>query len=113
MDFTQRIDTTKVNKRVVENLIKCGAMDCFGNKRSQLMAIMDKALEIAAQKQKDKISGQMDLFGSVSATSAPIEDKSVHPLPLGRHLPVGCESFHSAKKYVFPGFHLRYGMQFQ
>ncbi|MCH3914679.1 MAG: DNA polymerase III subunit alpha [Acidaminococcaceae bacterium] len=63
MDFTQRIDTSKVNKRVVENLIKCGAMDCFGNKRSQLLAIMDNALDVASQKQKDKISGQIDLFG--------------------------------------------------
>jgi DNA polymerase-3 subunit alpha len=47
----------------VENLIKCGAMDCFGNKRSQLLAIMDNALDVASQKQKDKISGQIDLFG--------------------------------------------------
>ena len=74
MDFTQRIDTGKVNKRVVENLIKCGAMDCFGNKRSQLMAVMDTAMEIAVQKQKDKISGQMDLFGQeeFAAASDPI-----------------------------------------
>ncbi len=63
MDFTQRIDTSKVNKRVVENLIKCGAMDCFSNKRSQLIAIMDNALEVASQRQKDRLSGQMDLFG--------------------------------------------------
>lgn len=62
-DFTQRIDASKVNKRVVENLIKSGALDGFGAKRSQLLAVMDKALEIAASRQNDLASGQIGLFG--------------------------------------------------
>ncbi len=61
--FTQRIDTGKVNKRVVENLIKCGALDGFGAKRSQLLAVMDNALDIASAKQSDLASGQIGLFG--------------------------------------------------
>ena len=63
LDFTQRIDSSKVNKRVVENLIKSGSMDGFGAKRSQLLAVMERALELAASRQKDRISGQLGLFG--------------------------------------------------
>ncbi|MEG1158858.1 MAG: DNA polymerase III subunit alpha [Acidaminococcaceae bacterium] len=63
IDFCQRVDTRATNKRVVENLIKCGAMDSFGAKRSQLLAVMDRALEIAASQQKDLSSGQIGLFG--------------------------------------------------
>ncbi|NLU44739.1 MAG: DNA polymerase III subunit alpha [Acholeplasmataceae bacterium] len=63
LDFTQRIDSSKVNKRVVENLIKSGSMDSFGAKRSQLLAVMERALELAASRQKDRISGQLGLFG--------------------------------------------------
>lgn len=63
VDFTQRIDAGKVNKRVVENLIKSGSMDSFGAKRSQLLAVMERALELAASRQKDRMSGQIGLFG--------------------------------------------------
>jgi len=62
-DFTKRVDSTKVNKRVVENLIKSGSLDSFGAKRSQLLAVMDNALELAAARQSDLASGQIGLFG--------------------------------------------------
>ena len=62
-DFTKRVDSTKVNKRVVENLIKSGSLDSFGAKRSQLLAVMDNALELAAARQNDLASGQIGLFG--------------------------------------------------
>ena len=62
-DFAQRVDLTKVNKRVVENLIQCGSMDTFGVKRSQLLAVMDRVLDMAAADQKDRLMGAIDLFG--------------------------------------------------
>ncbi len=62
-DFCQRVNSNGLNKRVVEYLIKCGAMDGFGAKRSQLLAVMDQALELAASRQKDEASGQIGLFG--------------------------------------------------
>lgn len=62
-DFCQRVSSSGLNKRVVEYLIKCGAMDSFGAKRSQLLAVMDQAMELAASRQKDEASGQMGLFG--------------------------------------------------
>ena len=62
-DFCRRVSMRVVNKRVVENLIKCGAMDSFGLKRSQLLAIMDRAVDQGASYQKDYANGQLGLFG--------------------------------------------------
>ena len=61
-DFTQRVDSRLVNKRVIESLIKCGAFDSIGLHRSQNMSIVDKALEIAGGMQKDKMNGQHSFF---------------------------------------------------
>ena len=46
-----------VNKRVIENMIKCGAMDSFGARRSQMLAIMDQAIDLGAACQRDKANG--------------------------------------------------------
>jgi len=61
-DFTQRVDSRLVNRRVIESLVKCGAFDSLGIHRSQQMAILDKALEIAGGMQKDKLNGQFSFF---------------------------------------------------
>jgi DNA polymerase-3 subunit alpha len=45
-DFCQRVDLTKVNKRVLESLIRCGALDSTGVFRSRLMAVLEDALDI-------------------------------------------------------------------
>ncbi len=66
-DFCMRMTAYDLNKRTLENLIKCGAFDCFGYKRSQLMAVYEKILESTATSQKKNISGQMDLFGFAEA----------------------------------------------
>ena len=61
-DFCRRVDTRLFSKRAIENLIKCGAFDAMGGKRSQLLAIMDRAAANGARYQKDKASGQIGLF---------------------------------------------------
>jgi len=61
-DFTQRVDSRLVNRRVIESLIKCGAFDSVGLHRSQQMAVLDKALDIAGGVQKDKLNGQHSFF---------------------------------------------------
>jgi DNA polymerase-3 subunit alpha len=63
-DFCERVDLKKVNKRVVEGLIKCGAFDLTGAKRSQLMAAIESALEYGQRVQKERNDPQMGLFGS-------------------------------------------------
>src|SRR5205085_2453875 len=57
-DFTSRIDLRVCNRKVLESLIKCGAMDEFGLYRSQLMALVDQALEMGSNLQKDRSRGQ-------------------------------------------------------
>jgi len=61
-DFCERMSTKDLNKRLVESLIKCGAFDCFGVYRSQLMAAYENIIDDVAQKRKQNVEGQMSLF---------------------------------------------------
>jgi DNA polymerase III subunit alpha len=60
--FCENVDLRLLNKRVLESLIKSGAMDGLG-RRAQLMAVLDKAIERAQKAQRDAESGQHGLFG--------------------------------------------------
>lgn len=62
LDFCQRADLRIVNKRVIESLIKCGAFDFIGAKRSQLLAVLDISLKSGQEYQKSKRNGQTSLF---------------------------------------------------
>lgn len=61
-DFCNRVSMRIVNKRVVENLIRSGAMDSFKANRAQLLSVMDAAIEQGSAYQKDAESGQLGLF---------------------------------------------------
>ena len=61
-DFIQRMGENELNKRAVENFIKCGAMDCFGYHRSELLAVYDTMMDSIAASRKKNIAGQMGLF---------------------------------------------------
>jgi DNA polymerase III subunit alpha len=61
-EFCERVDLRLLNKRVLESLVKSGAMDLLG-RRAQLMAVLDKAIDRAAKTQRDAESGQHGLFG--------------------------------------------------
>ena len=61
-DFCERVDLRKVNKRVVESLIACGAFDSTGACRSQMMAVLEEALEYGQKVQKERCDPQMGLF---------------------------------------------------
>ncbi len=69
-DFTQRIDLRVCNRKVLESLIKCGALDDLKLHRSQLMAMLDKALEMGSSIQKDRSRGQMSFFDGGSGSDA-------------------------------------------
>jgi DNA polymerase-3 subunit alpha len=68
-DFFERADLRLCNKQAVESLIKCGAFDWTGAKRSQLAAIVDDALRFGATKQADRRAGQKDLFRALEKGS--------------------------------------------
>ena len=63
-DFISRL-YTDLNKRTLENLIKSGAFDTFGNNRRQMMSVYARMLDNEAKQGKDVISGQMSLFDLV------------------------------------------------
>lgn len=61
-DFCERVDPSGANRTAIESLIKAGAFDCCGGKRSQWMAVLDKALQGGAAALADRKSGQRGLF---------------------------------------------------
>ena len=75
-DFLTRMGEGELNKRAVENLIKCGAMDCFGNHRSELLAVYESMMDSLAVSRRKNLEGQMGLFGMLDdedpSTSIPI-----------------------------------------
>jgi DNA polymerase-3 subunit alpha len=66
-DFCQRVDGQKVNRRVIEQLVRCGAFDSLHPSRAQVLAALDEALERAQAYQRDRASGQMNLFDLLRA----------------------------------------------
>jgi DNA polymerase-3 subunit alpha len=70
-DFCSRLDSRKVNKKVLESLVKCGAFDWTGMERAALAAGIDSTLAASASSQRDKASGQGGLFDTFAAPPAP------------------------------------------
>ena len=66
-DFCRRVDTRKANRRVIEALIRAGALDDLGPGRSKLMASLTLALQAAEQHDRDVSTGQNDMFGGAVA----------------------------------------------
>ena len=69
-DFCERVDLRKVNKKVGEALIKCGAFDSLGGKRAQYFESLESSMEIGQRLQKEQLSGQDSLFGTNEIISA-------------------------------------------
>ncbi|MFC1609386.1 DNA polymerase III subunit alpha [Myxococcota bacterium] len=67
--FCERVDLKRVNRKVVDALLKSGALDCFERPRAQLFAVLDKALDAGQAAQKDRASGQTSLFAAFAASS--------------------------------------------
>jgi len=68
VDFCMRMRDSKVNRKVIESLIKCGAFDSLEPNRAKLFYGLDMALNRAGDLTRDLNSGQQNLFGEFSAT---------------------------------------------
>jgi hypothetical protein len=77
-DFCNRIDLRLVNRRVLESLIKVGALNALGHP-AQLLLALDDALAAGQAAQRDRLTGQVSLFDMSSSAGAPLE----RPLPVG------------------------------
>ena len=71
-DFLQRMGEGELNKRAVENFIKCGSMDCFGYHRSQLLAVYDVMMDSVANSRRRNLDGQMGMFSMLQDTDAAV-----------------------------------------
>src|SRR6202041_730975 len=79
-EFCEKGDLRLLNKRVLESLIKAGAMDAFGG-RAALCAALDKAMERAQKSQRDEASGQHGLFGIFDSDITPAASAKEESLP--------------------------------
>jgi DNA polymerase III subunit alpha len=71
-DFTERVDPQVVNKRALESLVKCGALDSTGSSRRGMLEALEYALSHGQRAQNDRLIGQSSLFGEA-------EGKPEHP----------------------------------
>lgn len=74
LDFCKRVDLRTVNKRVIESLICAGAFDVFGNARSQHYDELEAVMELAAEKKRERDTGQMGLFSAALTQDASNQD---------------------------------------
>jgi DNA polymerase-3 subunit alpha len=78
-DFTERVDPQVVNKRALESLVKCGALDSTGGSRRGMLLALEHALSHGQRASDERLRGQSSLF-------AEAEEKIEHP-------PIGSEEF--------------------
>ncbi len=76
-DFCERVETSACNRAAIETLIKAGAFDSLGARRSQLIAVLDRAIQAGAAALEDRRSGQKSLFGDADEE----EEKPTVTLP--------------------------------
>jgi len=80
-DFCRRVDLRKVNKRMLEGLIKAGAFDSTGAKRSQLMTVLDQAVEDGVTAQRERDLGQITIFAASPTGEGSLGYAALPPLP--------------------------------
>ena len=78
-EFIDRMYGGELNRRSVESLIKCGAFDSMGFKRSQLMQVCGTVIDSIAESKRKNVSGQLDMFGMLA--DQPTASRSVLRLP--------------------------------
>lgn len=89
--FCEKVDLRLLNKRVIESLIKSGAMDSLG-RRAQLMAVIDQCMEHAGKAQRDAAMGQHGLFGVFADDQPQHQEKPLPNIPdWDEHQRLGCE----------------------
>jgi DNA polymerase-3 subunit alpha len=78
-DFCRRLDSRIANRKILENLVKCGAFDFLGRERAALFACIDESLAAALATHKDRASGQVSLFDDMPPPASKPALKRVLP----------------------------------
>jgi DNA polymerase III subunit alpha len=79
--FCEEVDSRSLNKRVLESLVKSGALDSLGWKRSQYMSMIDAAIDHGQKTRRDRESGQKGLFTTMMAGQPALPDPAPPDLP--------------------------------
>ncbi|MFB0519319.1 MAG: DNA polymerase III subunit alpha [Acidobacteriota bacterium] len=77
--FCEEVDLRLVNKRVIESLVKSGSFDSLGLRRSQLFAIVDRAIEHAQRRHKEREKGQISMFATFQPQEGTLLDNQLIP----------------------------------
>ena len=87
-EFTERADPQAVNKRALESLVKCGALDSTGATRMGMLAVLDQALAYGSKQAADRLAGQASIFDgmfdSALEGAEPVQEKHHPRLPVQR-----------------------------
>ena len=87
VDFCSRVDSQLANKKVLESLVRCGAMDAFGTHRARLFNGVDFAMARASEALSDRMSGQGSLFDLMAGGSKSAAQEELPP----------CEPWHEGE----------------
>ena len=87
-DYCSRLDSRSVNRRILENLIRAGAFDFLGRDRAEIFSQIDQALATGASLLKDRLAGQVSLFGDFELAAQPParNNPTTSPWPLNEKL---------------------------
>ena len=80
-DFTERVDPQVVNKRSLESLVKCGALDSTGASRMGMLVVLEQALGHGQKLAQDRLIGQSSLFDGAFDQGEPTATKHHPPVP--------------------------------
>ncbi|MEY2540779.1 MAG: polymerase subunit alpha, partial [Verrucomicrobiota bacterium] len=78
-DFCGRLDSRIANRKTLESLIKTGAFDFLGRDRAELFSCIDESLAASAAAHRDRVAGQVSLFGDGLAQPQSFRTKSIKP----------------------------------
>ncbi|MBO5778372.1 MAG: DNA polymerase III subunit alpha [Clostridia bacterium] len=81
MDFAERMIPIELNRQQAQALISVGAFDGMGNTRAELLAGMDKVIQMLSDARRRNLDGQMDLFGDSMGGASPAESYRFDPIP--------------------------------
>jgi DNA polymerase III subunit alpha len=72
-NFSTRLDSKAVNKRILENLVKAGALDWTGETRAGMFARLEQVVASASSAQRDRAQGQVSLFDAIDLAPPPVK----------------------------------------
>jgi DNA polymerase-3 subunit alpha len=80
-EFTERVDPQHVNKRALESLVRCGALDSTGATRLGMLAVLESALGLGQRHAADRLAGQASIFDGAFEATTDSSERHHQPIP--------------------------------